>query len=136
MSEEELASVVDRVAPVLGPAEVFAFVLEPDGRVVWANDAVRSGFGDLVGANALDVILIRLRAAFRRQLDEAVAGPEPKSVSSFDTVAVDAFGNQAALGVTLVRIETEGRVAGVVAMLRAATTPLETVEELTIVLAE
>jgi hypothetical protein len=134
LSEAELASVVDRVAPVLGAAEVFAFVLETDGRVAWTNDAVRSGFGELVGANVLDVILLRLRAAFRRQLDEAVAGPGP--VSSFDTVAVDAFGNQAALAVTLVRVEAGGEAAaGVVGMLRAGTTPLEVVEELTIVLA-
>lgn len=129
MNDEELASVVDRAAPVLGPADVFAFVLEPDGRVVWANAAVLSGFGDLVGANVLDVILLRLRAGFRRQLDEVVAAPGP--ASSFDTVAVDAYGNHAALGVTLVRVETGGEVSGVVGLLRAATTPMDDVLRLT-----
>lgn len=120
MGEEELAIIVGRLASTLGEAGMFAVVMDPGGRIVWANDAVAAGFGDLVGADLTSVVALRLRMGFRARLDEAVAAAVP--VPDLDTVVVDRHGNQAAVAVTLVRLEAGGTLAGILAMLRVPPT--------------
>jgi PAS fold len=118
--DETLAGMAERVVPVLGAAETFALVLDPDGRVVWVNDATVSGFGELPGATILGVVALRLRPVFRRRLEEVAAGRAP---AEFDTVVVDRHGNQAAVAVTLDRLERGGQLAGILALLQVPSAP-------------
>jgi hypothetical protein len=93
--------------------------MDPSGRIAWANDAVVAGFGDLLGAELTNVVALMLRRPFRARLDEAVAATAP--VPALDTVVVDRHGNQAAVSVTLARLEAGGELMGLLGLLRVPT---------------
>jgi hypothetical protein len=119
MGEEELARIVDRLAPSLREVDILAVIAAPGGRIVWANDAVAAGFGDLAGAYLTSIVALRLRIGFQAWLDEAF---QSATAPDFDTVVVDRHGNQAAVSVALARLESGGALVGVLGLLRVPPT--------------
>src|SRR5512135_3792833 len=122
MENSVLAGIVEEFGAVFGPAATLVVVTGPDSRIAWANDAALGGFGELVGSPLLGVIPLPLRAVFRRQLDDVVSGEA--ATASFDTITLDRFGNQAAIAITLVRLEPEEGLLGILGLLRAPPAPV------------